>query len=280
MGTRSVRRVAATIGRRQSADMRIDGWHGELGGPLWWARVLGFAVLIGLLLGLIGPFGSYMNGSPLVLALHWIAMTTVGAVLFGSAGPWLVTVGIRHGLPALYALGGAIVILAVPLAVVSALEARWLWPSQTRVLSPADWYVQTLGIAVCVVGFWLVVERGRGTRRNAGRIVAPDIVPAASTSPMGPLLCLQMEDHYVRLHRTCGSTLELMPLQEAIARHGRDGLQVHRGWWVAIAAVAASERDGRNWRLRLTNGLVVPVARNRVLEARAKGVIGGELVGP
>jgi DNA-binding LytR/AlgR family response regulator len=92
-----------------------------------------------------------------------------------------------------------------------------------------------------------------------------------------PVMCLQMEDHYVRVHRASGSILELMPLQEAIARFGgAGGLQVHRSWWVAGAAVAGAERDARNWRLRLTNGLIVPLARNRVAEARARGWIGGE----
>ena len=78
------------------------------------------------------------------------------------------------------------------------------------------------------------------------------------------------------MHRASGPTLELMPLQGAIERYGGDGVQVHRSWWVATWAVVAPERDGRNWRLRLTNGLLVPVARNRVIEARANGMIHDE----
>lgn len=50
-----------------------------------------------------------------------------------------------------------------------------------------------------------------------------------------------------------------------------DGLQIHRGWWVAAAAVAGAEREARNWRLRLTNGLNVPIARNRLAHVRARG---------
>ena len=87
-----------------------------------------------------------------------------------------------------------------------------------------------------------------------------------------------MEDHYLRIHRLAGSTLELLPLRETIGCFGgADGLQVHRSWWVAAQAVAGAERDARNWRLRLTNGLTVPVARNRVTEARIRGWIGEEV---
>jgi DNA-binding LytR/AlgR family response regulator len=68
--------------------------------------------------------------------------------------------------------------------------------------------------------------------------------------------------------------LELMALQDAIARYGRDGLHVHRSWSVAAGAVVEPARPGRNWRLRLGNGLIVPVARNRVTAVRALGWIG------
>ena len=87
-------------------------------------------------------------------------------------------------------------------------------------------------------------------------------------------MCLQMEDNYVRVHRAQGSSLELMSLREAIERFGHPGgLQVHRSWWVAAAAVEGAERDTRNWRLRLRNGMLVPVARNRVAAVRAQGWI-------
>jgi len=81
--------------------------------------------------------------------------------------------------------------------------------------------------------------------------------------------CLQMEDHYVRVHQGSGSRLELMPMADAIARYGAVGIRTHRSWWVAVSAVRAIERDGRNIRLRLDGGVIVPVARNRVAAVRA-----------
>nr|QQZ51292.1 LytTR family transcriptional regulator DNA-binding domain-containing protein [Phenylobacterium glaciei] len=70
-----------------------------------------------------------------------------------------------------------------------------------------------------------------------------------------------MEDHYVRVHTAVRSELILMRLSDAVARTGREGLQVHRSWWVARDAVTEVIRDGRNLRLKLLNGLEVPVAR-------------------
>jgi len=84
------------------------------------------------------------------------------------------------------------------------------------------------------------------------------------------LLCLQMEDHYVRAHTSTGSDLILIPLHQAVAElQGLDGLQVHRSWWVSRGAVVAVERDGRSVRLKLRNGVCAPVSRRAVAALKA-----------
>jgi hypothetical protein len=90
---------------------------------------------------------------------------------------------------------------------------------------------------------------------------------------LGPqLLCLSMEDHYVRAHGAGGSALILMRLRDALEElEGLPGLQVHRSWWVAKNAVERVERDGDRVRLRLVNGLAVPVARSQLGAVRAQG---------
>lgn len=77
------------------------------------------------------------------------------------------------------------------------------------------------------------------------------------------LLALEMEDHYVRAHTAGGSTLILMRLRDAIAElHSVPGQQIHRSYWVALAAVTAIERgtNSRLW-LHLRNGQKIPVSR-------------------
>jgi hypothetical protein len=251
--------------------MRIEGWNAEIGGPRWWARLLSFGALAGALLGIFGPFGSYLNGSFLILVLHWTFMTMFGTVALGLTVPHIVRFAARRGFPLWFALLLSLVILSAPLALLSSIEAHWLWPWQTARMRAPDWYAQTLIPCLFVATGWLLIEYARGARRRMEHDAAPAPIALA-----GPVLCLQMEDHYVRVHRGHGSTLELMPLQDAIARYGKDGLQVHRSWWVAADAVVAAKRDGRNWRLHLINGQAVPVARNRVTAVRARQWIGPE----
>jgi DNA-binding LytR/AlgR family response regulator len=88
----------------------------------------------------------------------------------------------------------------------------------------------------------------------------------------GPVLAIEMEDHYARVHTAAGSVLLLMRMRDAVAEmDGADGAQVHRSWWVARDAVEAAEADGRNVRLRLAGGLCAPVARGQVAVLREAG---------
>ncbi|MNL69688.1 LytTr DNA-binding domain protein [compost metagenome] len=50
-----------------------------------------------------------------------------------------------------------------------------------------------------------------------------------------------------------------------------EGVQTHRSWWVARAAIAGVVEDGRKLRLRLTGGLEAPVSRTRIGALREDG---------
>lgn len=81
---------------------------------------------------------------------------------------------------------------------------------------------------------------------------------------------LKAEEHYVLLSLRDGSSLLLRGrLADAIAQVPIDtGLQVHRSHWVAQSALADLDRKRDGWRLRLQNGVDIPVARNRQTEVR------------
>ncbi|GGE85315.1 hypothetical protein GCM10011404_17600 [Sphingomonas prati] len=84
------------------------------------------------------------------------------------------------------------------------------------------------------------------------------------------IICLQMEDHYVRAHTDHGSSLFLMRLSDAMEELGQvKGMRVHRSWWVASDAIVVVERSGRAAQLTLRNGLKVPVSTPYIAPATA-----------
>ena len=234
-----------------------EAWEPELTDPRWWMRLLLFAAATGGAIGLIG----FLSGDLLICLFDWTGMIVIGTGLTAGLLPGMIRYGRRLGLPLGAAAAVAVALTAVPIAAAAALFSAWAWPKEVGKMSPADWYVRTLLVEAFIVAGWTMLEQVRRAR-TAG--------VAVSLPVTNDVLCLQMEDHYVRIHRPGGSTIELMSMTAAISRYGRpDGIRVHRSWWVACDAIRSVEQEGRNWRLVLRNGMVVPVARSNVAQVRA-----------
>jgi hypothetical protein len=239
------------------------------------------ATAVGVFLGLIGPFGTYTNAGGVVLRIaFWTSIFWLGTIIFGFIVRPAAVLGSKLGFSRLFSALAAAIVACAPVAAVVALIGRQLWPG-ARVQGALTWYGETLLVSLPLVLAW---SRWEGPRRRTARdpiagaqaIVSDTDFLARMPAHLGrELLCLQMEDHYVRAHTPTGSALVLIPLKQAIAElAGVEGLKVHRSWWVARAAVERALNDGRNLKLRLHNGLEVPVARTSVAEVRAAGWLG------
>ncbi len=250
-----------------------------IGRPRDWVRALTAATGIGVFLGLIGPFGTYLAGDAGHRIAYWTVLFWVGTAVLLPASRAAAMVGPRLGYPLPFAIAVALIVASLPISLAATLVGQRLWP-QSRVLGPVDWYLQTLIVAIPVTAALVWLERrstarlGAGPPNNRGAVTAggasrDDFLTRLPEKLGRELLCLEVEDHYVRAHTVLGSDLILIPLHQAIGElRGIDGLQVHRSWWVARAAVTAWVADGRNIRLRLLNGTHAPVARNRVAKLR------------
>ena len=257
------------------------------GTPREWALDLAIMTAVGVFFGLIGPFGTFYGGPTEVRVAYWVALIWIGFIVLSTIVRLSMRASIRLDLPVWFALGLGVAVGAVPLSIGLAYFGAWLWPPNHGQAAPlfAE-YGQVLAISEpFAFAYYFLADRGwRGTVRRAQAARAAPPVAAGDARPGGrfldrlparlgrDLLCLQMEDHYVRAHTATGSDLILTPLKDAIAElSGIDGMQVHRSWWVARAAVAELVSDGRNLSLRLSNGLTVPVSRASIAKLRAAG---------
>jgi DNA-binding LytR/AlgR family response regulator len=115
--------------------------------------------------------------------------------------------------------------------------------------------------------------------RQMPRLALPAVDPPVASCPLaarlpldvrGRIVCLEMEDHYVRVHTDRGSVLVLLRLSDAIAEANPvQGRQVHRSWWVSDDAVEGFERVGRVGAVRLSNGVRVPVSQRYLKSVEA-----------
>lgn len=266
--------------------------------PGGWAlpvRNLLLVLAVGLLLGRIGPVGTFSELSPGARYLYWGVLTPLMWAQTGLILAWMrqAAWGKRLGwplAPALAALAGAVPTL---------FEVAWA-EGISRVggaLTPLS-MLKTYG-DVCLFALALAIPLDR----IGGMAVAPGAVPhipaaetpeeppaapatsASAAMPPCPfldrlpprlgrqLLALSAEDHYLRVHTTLGDDLLLCRLSEAeVELASFPGLRVHRSWWVARAAVTGSRRMGEKQVLTLNNGLEVPVSRTYLQAARAAGL--------
>lgn len=264
---------------------------------------LGVMSIVGLFLGLIGPFGS--SAMPLAPRLaSWLAFAYVGYAIYRPMG---VLVGRGQEMLALPRTGlwiVAVILGTFPMTLavqlIMSLPDPVLWPGLED-MTATYFAVLVIGGGVTllfnVLGFRQVtpaapiVPMGPFETPPAPAPVAaspvttaPASAPVArgpAPSPANPLvdqlpaelgsdiLALEMEDHYVRVHTALGSALVLMRMRDAVVLLGDlEGMQVHRSWWVARGAVEDVVRDGRNLRLKLPGGIEAPVARAKVAELR------------
>ena len=241
-------------------------------------------MVAGLVLGLFGPFGTYeMPTVPRVA--YWLVFVLAGYAIFRPlivAGRWLSE---EIAIPQILAVGLALVIAAIPMTVLVSHLLMGVAPiksGQWQDLLPL--YLQVWLIGFLINGlFTLLLERphslpavvdGAVIASAHGDIAEPARFEERLSAGFGTPLALNSEDHYVRAIGTAREELVLIRMGDAVREMGAvPGMQVHRSWWVAKAAISRLKRDGRTAKLVLTDGREIPVAREKLAQLRRNGWI-------
>ena len=236
---------------------------------------------LGLVFGLLGPFGTFSDLAAPVRFAYWYGLLLFGYLAIQLFAQALLPVTQAMRTPAVIAL------LTLTSALPTTLAVAWV-ESLVRIGRPIPPQVMPRVYAsVAVIQLLMVLLIGTSRRRanpehaaQAAPAAAPAAAPepAREAAPVSPflaripahlgkgLLAVTSEDHYLRIHTDLGSDLILMRIGDAIAELAvADGLQVHRSWWVKRDAVVAVRRN----ELDLLNGLTVPVSRSFLPAVRA-----------
>ncbi len=155
----------------------------------------GFAVstAIGLALGAIGPFGSYLNGTLPVRLAYWVVCLWAGWLAFGFSLPRL-SAWAQGRAPLWLWAPPAVAVLALLPAAVSRALAVWLWPVVGKV-GWLEWYGQCLLISALVTLGVLWRTRAVTAGPNHPRDSASSRVTTRKCSPS------------ISFHVACTSTL-------------------------------------------------------------------------
>ena len=164
------------------------------------------------------------------------------------------------------AIGSLVVNLPLPLEIPAVL---WLF-GVPYALDPARVWIEAAGISVTLFVVLFLTRRKQGTAPLPGD---DGILFRAGIRDVAIVRAVRSEDHYCRVFVSGGgSLLVLARLTDILAELGAvDGARVHRGAWVAAAAIDGAAREGRAWRLILTDGQRIPVSASHLAAVRARG---------
>ncbi|SMQ85634.1 transcriptional regulator, LytTR family [Devosia lucknowensis] len=234
-------------------------------------------VVLSLIAGMIGPFGTY-EAIPVVPRLAYWSAIVVGTAAMGTLVASVVERLLRPRLPewlaALIAGGAAGPFIA---ALVALLNWAVFGPDITVIdLMTLTIYCTLISMAVTLLSALLGARPAGAVPVDAGAATEaePALLARLPRGLRGRLVHLAVSDHYVDVTTDKGTTLVLMRLSDAMRETAPvPGLQVHRSHWVALDAVRRSTRQAGKPMLELVTGTMVPVSRTYLEATRAAGLL-------
>lgn len=217
---------------------------------------------------LIGFWGAHVF---LFLALAQGSQVLISRHIAPKANPWA----------AIAAAGVVASALLAPMALVlDHLMVGPLDPAEASGWTWAGLIEEWASLAPPATVVWLGLNAARflrrpdpepqSTPRGTEALADPGFMRRLPPGRRGQLIALSAELHYLRVYTTSGESLILQGFGEALAQLGpQAGVRIHRSHWIDPAFVAEVTRDRGRTRVRLSNGLVLPVARNRRAEVAA-----------
>jgi hypothetical protein len=261
---------------RDFANLHLDRWLSRI------TERAGLALLFAALLAFLAPFGTYRFG-PVERVGYWTVQMAAWLVL-SLAATWCVErlPGTRRRDAGLRRVAATLLATLPMMAFTGAANSMMTgWQPDAGELTELFLSIALIGGGYTMLGDLLIARTIHAQRPPEPAIVDPDrqevsggtapsvahptdtaLVDRLPAHLRADILCLQVEDHYVRVHARGGSAMVLMRFSDAL--RGIDhvpGAQVHRSWWVADDAVAGLRRTGRTAQLILSNGASVPVSQ-------------------
>ncbi len=167
------------------------------------------------------------------------------------------------------------VLVAIPLAAVQ-IHLLKFTPLLPRAVDPWIEFIPFVGAPVVIVASFVLFLRFAWERRHlevrAARAQAAD--SAGASGPIGAeTLHVRSQDHYLEITTDHGRRFIRGRLADLKADGDPWGFSPHRSWWVADRSIQSCRRAGRDLKLHLKDGTVVPVSRARHDAVRSRGLL-------
>lgn len=230
-------------------------------------------VAVAVFLGISGPFGTSQSLSfgprlaywvvavPITFAVGVLSSAYVSEIRRSATSRWSTRI-----------LVASATAIAVSITVVGLNWLAFGISPEDRIFSlPLLAPIMATAALVAFVLHYLSEQSEEITAPNAR---APALLDRLDLDKRGKLISLSVQDHYVEVTTSAGTSLILMRLSDAMRETGDvEGLQVHRSHWVARAHVVAAKRDGDKAQLTLSDGRVILASRSHIKALKDTGIL-------
>jgi hypothetical protein len=237
-------------------------------------KVLSIATTIGLILGFMGPFGSYKM--PVVSRyIYWVVIFNLGYFIYFAA----------HRITNRYLKDKAIhpyVLFVMPTLMASIpLSLLVGFATQFLIDVPFGFFAISLHVMPQVLILGIIIDVLMGLILNKDKTQTKQAIDKAGQMFMNRLpanigenlICFMMEDHYLNAYTDKGNHMLLMRMKDALIElENYHGMQVHRSYWVALDAVTKVQKENRKTILVMKNGIKIPVSRKFSPSIKAAGL--------
>lgn len=238
-------------------------------------RLWGLLGLLGLAVGLAGPFNTFEYLSILPRLAYWVAIVLLTAFM-GTFITSLIEAWLKPLMPFWLAVALACLVAGPSIAALVALINIGTFGPDVRVIDllPLTLYCTLITGAVAVMGAtWPHSSQGQEQPAHMPERQAAPLLARLPLPQRGRLLHIAVSDHYVHVTTEKGTSLVLMRLSDAMGETAPvPGIQLHRSHWVALDAVKRSTRQNGKPVVELENGTIVPVSRTYMAAAREAGL--------
>lgn len=236
-------------------------------------KTLAAMAILGIILGLVGPFSTFDYFEPIPRVAYWICMVFLGyaAGAFGgglavnlinqvwkSPNVWLVIL--------CAGIGSGMLVSIVVYVVNAVVIGDWDIDGFSGILTA----VYCVLISICVAALHVLFLRE--DRPGASKQI--EILARLQIQNRGQLLYMSMQDHYVNVVTSRGQELLLMRMSDAMKEaEGVDGLKIHRSHWIARDGIKRVDRQNGNYIVEMLDGTKLPVSRGQVQAAKDAGIL-------
>lgn len=239
---------------------------------------------VSLVVGLSGPFGSYVALDLPQRLMFWGAVIGIG-VLVGALLRAIVTIafGLRDF------QRGAFVVAVLSAVMMTgplyALADRMFDHGKAAAPSLADISLFIFAISLSVgavraardgdTALHLTTPEPEPEPEPQVEVVPPPrIVQRLDSALQGRLVAMTVRDHYVDVVTTAGRGSVLIRFADAMQEaEGEEGVQIHRSHWIALWSVAGIERETGKIFVRLCPDLRLPVSRSHRAKLEERGLL-------